>query len=84
MGARGAAGLQQELAPAFERVAGHVSVLRRMTGDFREPVIWLVLSIVACGITEIVAFVRLDQDLKHSQAEAGAGYELSVIYGQSS
>ena len=62
-----------------------MSVLRRMTGDFRGPVIWLVLAIVARGITEIVAFVRLNQDLiKHSQAEAGAGYELSVIYGQSS
>ena len=50
-----------------------MSVLRRMTGDFREPVIWLVLSIVACGITEIVAFVRLDQDLKHSQLKPAPG-----------
>src|SRR6266699_4554966 len=35
----GRQGLQQELAPAFERAAGHLAVLRRMTGDFREPVI---------------------------------------------
>jgi hypothetical protein len=78
----GRRGLQQELAPSFERAAGHLAVLRRMTGDFREPVIWLVLAIVARGITEIVAFVLLDQDLiKHGQAEAGAGHELSVIYG---
>jgi hypothetical protein len=55
----------------------------RMTGDFREPVIWLLLAIVARGIVEIVGFVLLDQDLiKHSQAEAGAGHELSVIYGR--
>ena len=54
-----------------------------MTGDFREPVIWLILAIVVRGITEVVAFVLLDQDLvKHSQAEAGAGDELSVIYGR--
>jgi hypothetical protein len=79
----GQQGLQQELAPSFERAAGHLAVLRRMTGDFREPVIWLLLAIVARGIVEIVGFVLLDQDLvKHSQAEAGAGHELSVIYGR--
>src|SRR5215831_6435597 len=79
----GRQGLQQEMASSFERVAGHLAVLRRMTGDFREPVIWLILAIVARGITEIVAFVLLDQDLiKHGQAEAGAGHELSMIYGR--
>jgi|SRR5689334_1439118 Domain of unknown function (DUF4234) len=79
----GRQGLQQELAPSFERAAGHLAVLRRMTGDFREPVIWLLLAIVARGIAEIVGFVLLDQDLiKHSQAEADAGHELSVIYSR--
>lgn len=78
----GRQGLQQEMAPSFERAAGHLAVLRQMTGDFRDPVIWLLLVIVA-GIAQIVAFVLLDQDLvKHDQAEAGAGHELSVIYGQ--
>ncbi|HET7244996.1 MAG TPA: hypothetical protein VFJ07_09190 [Streptosporangiaceae bacterium] len=79
----GRQGLQQEMAPAFERAAGHLAVLRRMTGDFREPVIWLLLAIVARGIAEIIGFVLLDQDLiEHSHAEAGAGEELSVIYGR--
>jgi hypothetical protein len=79
----GRQGLQQELAPSFERAAGHLAVLRRMTGDFREPVIWLLLAIIARGIVEIVGFVLLDQDLiKHAHAEAGAGHELSVIYGR--
>src|SRR5882724_10899646 len=78
----GRQGLQQEMAPSFERAAGHLAVLRQMTGDFRDPVIWLLLVIVA-GIAQIVAFVLLDQDLiKHSQAEAGAGRELSVIYSR--
>ena len=78
----GRQGLQQEMAPSFERAAGHLAVLRQMTGDFRDPVIWLLLVIVA-GIAQIVAFVLLDQDLiKHSQAEAGAGHELSVIYSR--
>jgi hypothetical protein len=79
----GQLGLQQELAPSFQRAAGHLAVLRQMTQDFREPVIWLLLAIIFRAITEIVAFVLLDQDLvKHDQAEAGAGHELSVIYGQ--
>ena len=79
----GRQGRDEELAPAFQRAAGHLAVLRRMTSDFREPVIWLVLAIVASGIAQIVAFVLLDQDLvKHEQAEAGAGHELSVINGQ--
>jgi hypothetical protein len=79
----GRQGLQQEMAPSFERAAGHLTVLRQMTQDFREPVIWLLLAILVRGITEIVAFVLLDQDLvKHGQAEAGAGHELSVIYGR--
>jgi hypothetical protein len=78
----GRQGLQQELAPSFERAAGHLAVLRQMTGDFRDPVIWMLLAIVA-GIVQIVGFVLLDQDLvKHGQAEAGAGHELSVIYGR--
>src|SRR5436189_4381766 len=38
----GRQGLQQEMAPSFERVAGQLAVMRQMTGDFREPVIWLV------------------------------------------
>ena len=79
----GRQGLQQEMAPSFQRAAGHMAVLRQMTQDFREPVIWVLLAIVARGVTEIVAFVLLDQDLiKHGQAEAGAGDELSVIYGR--
>jgi hypothetical protein len=79
----GRQGLQQELAPSFERAAGHLAVLRRMTGDFREPVIWVLLAIVARGIAEIIAFILLDQDLiKHGHAEAGAGHELSVIYAR--
>ena len=79
----GRQGRDEELAPAFQRAAGHLAVLRRMTSDFREPVIWLVLAIVASGIAQIVAFVLLDQDLiKHGQAEAGAGHELSVIYSR--
>ena len=75
-------GLQQELAPSFERASAQLAVLRQMTYDFRDPVIWVLLAIVA-GVAEIIAFVLLDQDLiKHEQGEAGVEYELSVIYGR--
>ena len=79
----GRRGLQQELTPSFQRAGAHLAVLRRMTGDFRDPVIWLVLSIVAGSIVHAVAFIFLDQDLvNHDQAEVGVEYELAHIYGR--
>ena len=79
----GRRGLQAELAPSFQRASSHLAVLKKMTGDFREPVIWLVLSIVAGGIVHIVAFILLDQDLVgHDRAEVGLEYELAFIYGR--
>ena len=76
-------GLQDELTPVFQRAGAHMEVLKRMTGDFRDPVIWLVLAIIARGIVEIIAFVLLDKDLvKHNRAEVGVEYELSLIFGR--
>ena len=76
-------GLQPELTPSFQRAGAHLAVLRRMTGDFREPVVWLLLSIVASGIVHVIAFILLDQDLvSHDQAEVGVEYELAHIYGR--
>ena len=76
----GRQGMQHELAPSFQRAGAQLEVLRQMTYDFRDPVIWVLMAIVA-GVAEIIAFVLLDQDLiKHDQAEAGIEYELSVIY----
>jgi hypothetical protein len=79
----GRRGLQDELTPSFQRANAHMDVLRGMNSDFREPVIWLILAIVARGIVEIIAFVLLDQDLvKHDRSEVGVEYELSLIFGQ--
>jgi hypothetical protein len=76
-------GLQEELTPSFQRAGAHMDVLRRMTKDFRDPVIWLILAIIARGIVEIIAFVLLDKDLvKHDRAEVGVEYELSLIFGR--
>lgn len=77
----GRQGLQEELTPSFQRAGAHMDVLKRMTGDFRDPVVWLVLAIIARGIVELVAFVLLDKDLvKHDRAEVGVEYELSLIF----
>lgn len=79
----GRRGLQAELTPSFERANAHMDVLRRMTRDFRDPVIWLVLAVIARGIVEIIAFVLLDQDLvRHDRSEVGVEYELSMIFGR--
>jgi len=79
----GQRGLQAELTPSFERAAAHLAVMRQMTGDFRDPVIWLLLSIVTSGIAPVVAFVLLDSDLvRHDRAEVGVEYELSLIFGR--
>jgi hypothetical protein len=81
-----AQGLADELRPNFERVAGHLEGLRRLTAEFRDPTVWMVLMIVgvvigALGIVEIVAFVLLDGDLvKHDYDEGGAENELAYLY----
>ena len=75
--------LQEQLTPSFQRASAHMDVLRRMTRDFREPVVWVVLAVVARGLVELVAFVLLDKDLvKHDRAEVGVEYELSLVYGR--
>jgi hypothetical protein len=80
-------GLADELRPNFERVAAHLDGLRRLTAEFRDPTVWMVLMIVGyvigglAGIVEIVAFVLLDGDLvKHDFDEGGAENELAYIY----
>jgi hypothetical protein len=79
----GRQGCQEELTRSFEQASAHMDVLRRMTGDFREPIIWPILALITRGIVEIIAFVLLDQDLvKHDRAEVGVEYELSVIFGR--
>ena len=75
-----AAGRGDELTPAFQRVGARLDVLRRMTADFRDPALWLVIVLLSSGIGLIVLYVLLDQDLvKHGAAEAAAESELVAI-----
>lgn len=76
-----AQGLAEELHGNFERIATHLEGLRRLTREFRDPVVWLVLALLAGGIVEIVVFVLLDGDLvKHDYDEGGAENELAFIF----
>jgi hypothetical protein len=79
----GERGIAEELRPDFERIALNLGVMRQLTTDFRDPVIWLVLALVAGGIAEIIGFVFLDGDLiKHDQAEGAVEAELSAIFAR--
>jgi len=79
----GRRGLQEELTPSFQRASLHLGAMRKMTSDFREPAIWVVLSLIAGGIVHLIAFILLDQDLvNHDRAEVGVEYELALIYSR--
>lgn len=81
--AANAKGLADELRPAFERVAVQLEVLRRLTTEFRDPVIWLVISLFASSIAQIAGFVLIDQDLdNHDRAEGAIESELTQIYAR--
>ena len=76
-------GLADELRPAFERIAAQLEVLRRLTTEFRDPTIWLVIDIVASGIAQIVGFILIDKDLDtHDRAEGAIEADLSAIYAR--
>jgi hypothetical protein len=76
-----ARGVAEELRPAFERIAGHMGVLRQQTTQFRDPVIWMVIAIFASGIAQIIVFILNDSDLiRHDHAEGAIETELSAIY----
>jgi hypothetical protein len=73
-------GKAEELRPAFERVQAHLSVLRAMTTDFREPIIWVVLGLVT-GIAYWIGYILLDGDLiKHDRTSGAVEAELREIY----
>jgi len=74
-------GVADEMRPAFERIGMHMSTLRQMTSEFREPAIWVLLAIFANGIANIVAYIFIDGDLvRHDYAEGAIEAELSAIY----
>lgn len=78
-----AAGLGDELRPAFERISGHMNTLRFLTTEFRDPGIWTLIAFFTRGLADVIAFVFMDGDLvQHDYAEGAIEAELSAIYGR--
>jgi hypothetical protein len=77
-----AAGLADELRPAFERNAQHLEVMRRQTTEFRDPGIWTLIALLS-GIGYFFGFVFIDQDLDtHDRTEGALEDELTTIYAR--
>lgn len=75
-------GKAEELRPRFERIAADLWTMRRLSDEFRDPGLWLVIIILSQGIGLIIAYWLLDADLvKHSAAEADAERELVMVLG---
>jgi hypothetical protein len=84
-----AAGLDEELRPGFERIAGHLEPLRAMSRDFRDPAAWVGIAVAASVfanagfVVYFIAFYLLDDDLfKHDSNEGAIEAELAVIYAR--
>jgi len=78
-----AEGLADELRPHFERTADALEEMRRLTREFRDPGLWVVIAIFGRGIAEVVGYVFIDQDLdRHDRAEGAAEAELTAIYAR--
>jgi hypothetical protein len=84
-----ARGIDEELRPGFERISTHLSALRQLTTEFREPAVWLVIVLaVGLATTGALAFVPwmiglvfIDGDfVTHDQNEGAVEAELSAIY----
>ncbi|HUV10218.1 MAG TPA: hypothetical protein VMX12_04510 [Acidimicrobiia bacterium] len=76
-----ARGLADELRPVFERNATQLATMQRQTTEFRDPVIWVVIAVLASGLAQIVGFVFIDQDLDtHDRTEGALETDLATIY----
>ena len=78
-----AQGLADELRPAFERTAAGLGELRRLAAEFRDPVIWVVISVFASSVAQIIGFIFIDQDLeRHDRGEGAVESELAAIFSR--
>ena len=78
-GGHGGAG---PLEPQFAEVRRNLESLRRMTGDFRDPTLWLLFSIIGGGLVWIAGGILIDQDLvRHERHERAAEAGLTAIFG---
>jgi hypothetical protein len=75
-------GRGDELTPRFQALGAHLDELRALTREFRDPILWTVITFVSSGIGQVLGYVFLDMDLvRHEAAEAAAERELEAILG---
>jgi len=75
-----AAGRSDELRPEFEQIGADLARMRQVATNFRDPFIWLVLSLLTFGIAGLVAYVLMDGDLvAHEEAEAAVETGITAV-----
>ena len=75
-------GVNAELQPNFNRISTEMSVLRHKSTEFRDPIVWTLLTLIG-GIVHIIMYIILDGDLvDHDRAEGAIESELSTIYAR--
>lgn len=71
----------EEMRPTFEQVSGDVAALRAVDGDFRDPTLWTLFSVLGGGIVWAIGVVLLDQDLvRHERHERAAAAGLTQLF----
>ncbi len=64
--------------------------MRGLSGEFRDPVVWLLLDVFIggvqlffAGLVEVIGFILIDGDLnRHDQAECAIEWDLAQIYAR--
>jgi hypothetical protein len=75
-------GKADELRPTFEQLTADVERLRAMDGEFRDPTVWTLLSVIGGGIVWVIGLILLDQDLvRHERCERAAEAGLTRVFG---
>lgn len=76
-------GLSDELRPNFQAIADQTRALNELTYEFRDPALWVALSVATLGIAQFFAWRAIDRDLvKHEAAERAIEHELAYVYAR--
>lgn len=76
-------GKTEALRSDLVMVESDVQQLRGLDNEFRDPILWLLLSIVGNGLAWLAGAILLDQDLvRHEAHERAAATALSRVFAQ--
>ena len=78
-----ARGHAEELRPCFERIAERMRALHELNAEFRDPALWVVITIATLGLAQFPAWASVDHDLaRHDDAERAIESDLATIYSR--